>query len=91
MQPELAFKAVSHFTIGIFLIAMLLVLLISLRKELSGETPLRGIVHIGLAVIGVCTFVALMSAYFQARKTILPAAISQRLDTATVPQLPGLM
>jgi Gpi18-like mannosyltransferase len=82
MQPELALKAISHTLIAIFLITLLFVLLISLRKELSGDAPLRGIVHLGLAVIGICTFIALMAAYFHARKMIVPAAIPPRLDTA---------
>jgi hypothetical protein len=86
MQPELALKAISHTTIAIALLALLFVLLISLRKELSGEAPLRGIVHLGLAVIGICTFVALMAAYFQAKKIIVPGSISQRLDTTSVSQ-----
>ena len=86
MQPELALKAISHTTIAIALLALLFVLLISLRKELSGEAPLRGIVHLGLAVIGICTFVALMAAYFQAKKIIVPGSISQRLDTTFVSQ-----
>ena len=86
MQPELALKAISHTIIAIALLALLFVLLISLRKELSGEAPLRGIVHLGLAVIGICTFVALMAAYFQAKKIIVPGSISQRLDTTSVSQ-----
>jgi hypothetical protein len=84
MQPELALKALSHTVIAISLLALLFVLLISLRKELSGDAPLRGIVHLGLAVIGICTFTALMAGYFQAKKVIVPGAISQRLDTASV-------
>jgi threonine dehydrogenase-like Zn-dependent dehydrogenase len=86
MQPELALKAVSHTVIAIFLLTLLFVLLISLRKKLSGDAPVRGIVHLGLGVIGICTFVALMAAYFQTRKVILPQSNSQRLDTATVSQ-----
>jgi hypothetical protein len=89
MQLELALKAISHTTIAIVLLTLLFVLLISLRKKLSGGAPLRGIVHLGLAVIGVCTFIALMAAYFQARKMIVPASISQRLDTAAVSQPVG--
>jgi NADH:ubiquinone oxidoreductase subunit 4 (subunit M) len=86
VQPELALKAISHFTIGISLIAILFALLVSLRKELSGEEAFRGIVHLGFVVLGICTFVALMAAYFQARKIIVPASFSLRLDTAAVSQ-----
>jgi hypothetical protein len=82
MQPELALKAISHTLIAIFLITFLFVLLISLRRELSGDAPLRGIVHLGLAVIGICTFIALMTAYFHARKMIVPQSKFQQIDTA---------
>ena len=90
MQPELALKAVSHTVIAILLLTLLFVLLISLRKELTGDAPLRGIVHLGLGVIGICTFVALVAGYFQARKMVLPHSNSQRLDTVTVSQSAGV-
>jgi hypothetical protein len=89
MQPELALKAISHTLIAIFLITLLFVLLISLRKELTSDAPLRGIAHLGLAVIGICTFIALMAAYFHASKIIVPESISQRIDSASVSQPAG--
>jgi hypothetical protein len=89
MQPELTLKAISHITIAISLLALLFVLLISLRKKLSGEAPVRGIVHLGLGVIGICTFIALMAAYFHARKMVVPESISRRIDTAVVSQPAG--
>jgi hypothetical protein len=87
MQPELALKAISHIVIAIFLLTLLFVLLISARKELSGYAPVRGVFQFGLAIIGLCTVVALMAAYFEARKMILPHSNAQRLDTVTVSQL----
>jgi hypothetical protein len=89
MQPELALKTISHTLIAIFIITLLFVLLISLRRELSGDAPLRGIVHLGLGVIGICTFIALMTAYFHATKMIVPESISLRIDTASVSQPAG--
>jgi hypothetical protein len=86
MQSELALKAISHTLIAIFLITFLFLLLISLRRELSSDAPVRGIVHLGLAVIGICTFIALMAAYFHASKIIVPESLSQRIDTAIVSQ-----
>lgn len=80
MPPDLALKAISHAVIAICFLTLLFVLLISLRKELSVRAPTRGIVHLSFAVIGVCTFIALMAAYFQARKMILPQSKFQRLD-----------
>jgi hypothetical protein len=89
MQPELALKAISHTTIAVVLITFLFVLLISLRKKLTSGAPLRGIVHLGLAVIGICTFIALMAAYFHARKLVVPQSNSQLIDTAVVWQPAG--
>jgi hypothetical protein len=89
MQPELAIKVISHTVIGIFLLTLLLILLVALRKELSGYAPLRGIVHLSFCVIGICTFVALMTTYFQARKMILPQSKFQRIDVASVLQPSG--
>ena len=86
MQPELALNAISHTVIGIFLVTLLSVLLISLRKELSGEAPIRGVFQFGFVIIGLCTVVALMAGYFQARKMVLPHTNAQRLDTGTVSQ-----
>jgi hypothetical protein len=72
MQPELALKAISYTVIGIFLVTLLFVLLISLRKELTGDAPVRGVFQCGLVIIGLCTVVGFMAAYFEARKMILP-------------------
>ena len=87
MQPELALNTISHTVIGIFLVTLLFVLLISLRKELSGEAPIRGVFQFGLVIIGLCTVVALMAAYFQARKMVRPHF--NALDTTSVSQPAG--
>jgi hypothetical protein len=87
MQPELALKTISHTVIEVFLLTILFVLLISLRKELSGGAPLRGLFHLGMFMISVCTFIALMAAYFHARKLVVPQSNSQRLDTASGPHV----
>jgi len=86
MQPELALKAISYTVIGIFLVTLLFVLLISLRKESSGDQPLRGVFQFGFVIIGFCTVVALMAGYFQVRKMVLPHFNAQRLDIGTVSQ-----
>ncbi|MGH7930388.1 MAG: hypothetical protein ACREQV_21665 [Candidatus Binatia bacterium] len=82
MHQELALKAITHGIIGIVIITLLLVLLIGLRKELDVDTPLRGTVHLGITVLGLCAFLALMAALYSARKVVVPETISSRLDTA---------
>ena len=48
MQPELALMTISHTEIAIFLLTLLFVLLISVRKELSGDASLRGVFRFGI-------------------------------------------
>ena len=86
MQPELALMTISHTEIAIFLLTLLFVPLIWVRKELSGDTSLRGVFQFGMVIIGLCTVVALVAAYFQARKMVLPHPNAQRLDTKSVSQ-----
>ena len=82
MQQELALKIITHSTIGIAIITVLLVLLIGLRKEVNSDEPLRGTVHLSFAVLGLCAFMALIAALYSARKVVVPEKISNRLDAA---------
>ena len=84
MQPELALKAISHTVAALSLTAILVVLLISLKKEMIQGTILLGIVHLCLAAIGIFAFVALVTVYFHARKVVVPYTVSQQLKTAFV-------
>jgi len=87
MQQELVFKAISHAVIALSFTAILFVLLISLRKEITQGTLLPGIVHLCLAVTGIFAFIALATVYLHAKKIVLPYTVSQKLDTASVSQL----
>jgi hypothetical protein len=60
---------------------MLVLALISMRKEVRRDEPLRGLFWLTLVVLGVCTFVALSSAY-QAAKSFQKFA--PRIQTQTV-------
>ncbi len=84
MHQELILKAISHSSIGLLIIALFLVLLVGLRKESDGDSPLRGTVHVGMLIMGLCTFVALMVGYFQASRMIVPENMSHRLDTVAI-------
>ena len=79
MQLELALLTISHTEIAIFLLTLLIVPLIWVRKELSGDASLRGVFQFGLLIMGLCTVVALMAAYLQAKN-------AQQLDTTSVSQ-----
>jgi Na+/melibiose symporter-like transporter len=82
MQQELALRAITHTSIAIVILSLLLVLLIALRKENNGGGPTRGVVFLGIVVLGLCVFMALMAALFGAKGRIVPETISSRLDTA---------
>jgi lysylphosphatidylglycerol synthetase-like protein (DUF2156 family) len=80
MHQELLLRAITHSTSGVAIIAVLLLLLIGVRKELNGDDPVRGIVHLCVVVMGLCTFLALIVAMFLAKK--ICCAVSSRLGTA---------
>jgi hypothetical protein len=82
VQAELALSAISHTVIGLLLLTLLIVLLISLRRELTDGEPFHGIVHFGLSMIAICTLVALLTAFVHARKAMALEAIGQRIDAA---------
>ena len=88
MQPELALKAISYTVIGILLVTLLIVLLISVRKELSGMGRL-GCVSIRFGhhwfMHGNCPH----GRVFSGAEDGLPHSNAQRLDTGTVSQPAG--
>jgi len=86
MQPELAFKAVSHTVIGLSFVTFFLLVLVSLRKELRGDNPIRGIVHFGVGLIALCAFVALVTAYFHLNELTQPHRNSKWLDVVSLQQ-----
>jgi hypothetical protein len=83
MQQELLLKAMSYSTIGLLILPLLFLLLLGLRREIDGGNPLRGVVQLGLFLIGLITFITLMAGYFHARKLIVPERISEHMDTVS--------
>ena len=84
MQPELVLRAISHTVAALSLTVLLIVLLISLKKEITQGTTLPGIVHLCLAAIGSFAFIALVTVFFHARKVVMSYTVSQQLETAFV-------
>ena len=60
---------------------MLVLALISMRKEARRDEPVSGLFGFTLVILGLCTFVALSSAY-QSAKSLYKLA--PRLQTQTV-------
>jgi Na+-transporting methylmalonyl-CoA/oxaloacetate decarboxylase gamma subunit len=77
MHHELLLKGITHSTMGVAIMAMLLVLLVGLRRESNGGEPIGGIVHLGIVVMGVLAFLALMVTIYSAKRMIVPEKNSQ--------------
>ena len=81
MQHELILKAITYSTMGVVIMTLLLLLLISLRREIHGGEPIRGLFTFSILAMGLWTFLALMVAMFSAKKIVVPEKISSQLDT----------
>lgn len=80
MHQELALGAITHNTIGIAILMLLLLLLVGLRREIQGGEPIRAMFHLDIVVMGLRTFLALMAALYSAKKVVVPEKVSSRLD-----------
>ena len=81
MQPDLTFRALGYGIIGLLLIMMLVLALVSMRREERWGEPLPGLFWLTLVVLGLCAFVALSSAY-QSAKSL--NKLAPRMQTQTV-------
>jgi hypothetical protein len=66
MHPDLTVRGLSYAVVGLLLLAMLVLALISMRKEARRDEPLSGLFWFTLVILGLCTFVALSTAYHAA-------------------------
>jgi hypothetical protein len=71
MQQELLIRAITQGTIGIISIALLLVLLLTLRGEIHGRKRLSSIVIFALAMLGLWSFLAFAEVYVSLREIIM--------------------
>jgi hypothetical protein len=83
MEHELVVRAISHSIIGLLIIALLLLLLLGIRREIDGGSAIHGIVQFGPFLMGLFTFIALMSVYFQATRLVVRERISEHMDTVS--------
>jgi xanthine/uracil/vitamin C permease (AzgA family) len=63
MDLALTFKALSYGLMGLLWVTGLLLSLVSIRKESRSGVPLKGLMGLTIAVMGLCTFIALFAAY----------------------------
>ena len=63
----LGFRGVGYVIIGLILVLMLLLTLISLKKEQATEKPLRGLLWLTVLMLSLCAFVARSSVFLSGR------------------------
>ena len=76
MDSALTFNALSYGLVGLLWVAGLVLSLVSIRKESRCGIPLKGLMGLTVAVMGLCTFIALLSLRKpkHSKKIIGPAA-----------------
>jgi hypothetical protein len=70
MDPGLTFKALSYGLIGLFWITGLVLSFASIRKESRYGVPLKGLMGLTVAVMGLCAFIALFTAYAEKARAL---------------------
>jgi hypothetical protein len=63
MPPVLAFKALSYALIGILALAVLILSIVSLRREIISGKALNRFSPFMVTIAALCAFIALLSAY----------------------------
>jgi len=81
VQPDLAFRALGYGLSGLLLLTMLVLTLVSMRKEARTDEPLEGVFTVTLLILSLCAFIALWSAYKTARSF---QKLAPRMQTETV-------
>ena len=79
MHTSFLLQTLSVSVVGFLVIVLLVVALIALRRERIYDEPLWGFTPLVLVVLGICTFVALMTAYAQTASVVELQRISERL------------
>ena len=82
MEPELAFRALGYAIAGVLLFAMLVITMISLRKEAHTDRSIDGLFTLTLIVLSICAFVALCAAY----QTVKSLPKSPHFQDAALPR-----
>ena len=61
MEPELTLRALSYGLVALLAITLLVLSLISIRKENRRGEPIGGMIWFGLAMIGFCAVIVLLA------------------------------
>ena len=78
MEPELTLRALSYGLVALLAITLLVLSLISIRKENRRGEPIGGMIWFGLAMIGFCAVIVLLAGYAQRARSI--ERVSHRVE-----------
>ena len=67
MDPTLAFRGLGYAVIGLLLLMMLVIGVVSIKKEERTGEPIRALLWLTIVILALCTGVALSSAYISTR------------------------
>jgi hypothetical protein len=81
VQPELTFRALSHFLIVFLGLVLVVLSLLSMWKENRFGWPLRGIIWFTVAIVGSCAVIALLAGYVQKVRSL--EKVSHRMEAVT--------
>ena len=82
MHTTAALSTLSLSFLGILIVFLLALALITLHREHWFGDSVSGFGPLVVAVLGLCTFMVLMSGIVRARKLVEPQRISERIQTA---------
>ena len=65
MESDFTFKTIGYCVVGLFFITALVVTSLFIRKTARTRAPVRGLLWLGMMMLGVCMFVALLSVFLR--------------------------
>ena len=82
MDVELTLRALSYGLVVLLTITLLVLSLISIRKENRRGEPIGGMIWFSLAMIGFCAVIVLLAGYVQKARSLENA--THRVEAVTV-------
>jgi hypothetical protein len=81
MAGALAFKALSYGLVGLLALTVLILSIVSLRREIISGKPPNGFSPVILIIAALCAFIVLLTAYIQLQRT---TSTMLRRETAAI-------
>jgi asparagine N-glycosylation enzyme membrane subunit Stt3 len=81
VEPELILRALSYGLVVLLAITLLVLSLISIRKENRRGEPIGGMIWFSLVMIGFCVVIVLLAGYAQKARSI--ERVTHRVEAVT--------